>query len=254
MNEGTLLSLRNVGRSFGGLAAVVDVDFDIAVGEICGLIGPNGAGKSTTFNLIAGERTPNSGRLFFAGHDITGAPSYAIARLGIARMFQAVHLFESMTVAENVLIGADPHDRLRLFSSMFHSGSHKRRERAAAEKTQNALALLGLQSVAEKPAASLPFGQQRLVAVARALASEPRLLLLDEPAAGLSATEIEALEQAVQGARAAGITVLVVEHNIAFVMGLCDHVVVMHGGRKIADGTPTEVQGSAAVQEAYLGS
>lgn len=249
-----LLSLHNVGQSFGGLAAVVDVGFDIAVGEICGLIGPNGAGKSTTFNLIAGESAPNSGRLFLAGRDITGMPSHLIARLGIARMFQAVHLFESMTVAENILVGADSHARLRLFSSMLHAGGHWRREHKAADKAHKAMDLLGLHGVAGLNVASLPFGQQRLVAVARALASEPRLLLLDEPAAGLSATEIEALALAVQRTRAAGVTVLVVEHNVAFVMGLCDHVVVMHGGRKIADGTPTEVQASAAVQEAYLGS
>jgi ABC-type branched-subunit amino acid transport system ATPase component len=252
--SGPLLSLRNVGRSFGGLAAVVDVGFDIAVGEICGLIGPNGAGKSTTFNLIAGESAPDSGSLFLAGRDITGMPSHVIARLGIARMFQAVHLFESMTVAENVLVGADSHAHLRLFSSMLHVGGHRHRQQQSASKASKAIDLLGLHDVAEQAAASLPFGQQRLVAVARALASEPRLLLLDEPAAGLSATEIEALALAVQRTRDAGVTVLVVEHNVAFVMALCDHVVVMHGGRKIADGTPAEVQASAAVQEAYLGS
>ena len=199
-----LLSLRNVGRSFGGLAAVVDVGFDIAAGEICGLIGPNGAGKSTTFNLIAGECAPNSGSLVLAGTDITGMPSHAIARLGIARMFQSVHLFESMTVADNILVGADNHARLRLFSSMLHAGDFRRREQKAADKARQAMDLLGLHALADHNAASLPFGQQRLVAVARALASEPRLLLLDEPAAGLSATEIEALALAVQSTRAAG--------------------------------------------------
>jgi len=249
-----LLSLRNVGRSFGGLAAVADVGFDIAAGEICGLIGPNGAGKSTTFNLIAGELTPSAGRLHFAGTDITGMPSHAIARRGIARMFQAVHLFDSMTVAENVLVGADNHARLRLFSSMLHAAGFWQREDEAAAKARKAMDLLGLHGVAMQNAVSLPFGQQRLVAVARALASQPRLLLLDEPAAGLSATEIEALALAVRHTSEAGITVLVVEHNVAFVMDLCDHVVVMHGGRKIADGTPAEVQASAAVQEAYLGN
>jgi branched-chain amino acid transport system ATP-binding protein len=249
-----LLSLRNVGRRFGGLAAVVDVDFEIAAGEICGLIGPNGAGKSTTFNLIAGDIAPSSGQLFFAGRDITGSPSHANARLGIARMFQAIHLFESMTVAENILVGADRRDRLGLVSAVLCTSVHRRRERAAIEMADKAIALLGLQDVAGQPAASLPFGKQRLVGVARALAAEPRLLLLDEPAAGLSEPEIEALANAVQRARTAGVTVLMVEHNVAFVMKLCDHVVAMHDGRKIADGKPAEVQGSAAVQEAYLGT
>ena len=159
-----------------------------------------------------------------------------------------------MTVAENVLVGADNHARLRLVSSMLHAAGFRQREDAAADKARQAMDLLGLHGVAMQNAASLPFGQQRLVAVARALASQPRLLLLDEPAAGLSATEIEALALAVRRTREAGITVLVVEHNVAFVMDLCDHVVVMHGGRKIADGTPAEVQASAAVQEAYLGA
>lgn len=253
MNE-PLLSLRNVGRRFGGLAAVVDVGFDIAAGEICGLIGPNGAGKSTTFNLIAGEHAPDAGRLTFAGNDITGMSSHTIARLGIARMFQAVYLFESMTVADNVLVGADSHAQLRLFSSILHIGGYWRREREAVAKAKKAIDLLGLGAVAAQNAASLPFGQQRLVAVARSLASDPRLLLLDEPAAGLSTTEIEALALAVRRMRDAGITVLVVEHNVGFVMDLCDHVVVLHGGRKIADGSPAAVQASAAVQEAYLGT
>ncbi len=254
MSAGALLSLRNVGKRFGGLAAVVDLGFDIAAREICGLIGPNGAGKSTTFNLIAGELAPNSGQLFFLGRNITGAPSYVVARLGIARMFQAVHLFESMTVGENILVGADRHEQLGFFSSMLRFAGHRRRENAALARAHKATESLGLENIARHPVSSLPFGQQRLVAVARALASEPHLLLLDEPAAGLSAVELEALAYALRRARAAGVTVLLVEHNVEFVTGLCDHIVVMHGGRKIADGTPAEVQSSAAVQEAYLGS
>lgn len=252
--SGGLLSLRNVGKRFDGLEAVAGLELDIAAHEICGLIGPNGAGKSTTFNLIAGELPPNSGQLYFAGLDITGLPSFAVARLGIARMFQGVYLFESMTVGENILVGADRHEQLHLFSRMLHSPRHRTRERAALARARRAIELLGLESIAEQPAASIPFGQQRLVAVARALASEPRLLLLDEPAAGLSTSEIEALANAVRRARAAGVTVLVVEHNVEFVIGLCDHIVVMHEGRKIADGGAAEIQASAAVQEAYLGS
>jgi ABC-type branched-subunit amino acid transport system ATPase component len=254
MSAGALLSLRDVGRRFAGLQAVTELAFDIAAHEICGLIGPNGAGKSTTFNLIAGELAPHTGQLFFSGRDISGLPSYAVARLGIARMFQGVHLFESMTVAENVLVGADRHAPVDLVSSCLHLPRQHRREQAALARAQKAIALLGLQSIAERPAASIPFGQQRLVAVARALAAEPALLLLDEPAAGLSPSEIDALAQAVRRAPAAGVTVLGVEPNVEFVMALCDHIVVMHGGRKIADGSAAEIQASAAVREAYLGS
>jgi len=248
-----LLALRNVSRSFDGVVAVAGLDFAVAPGEICGLIGPNGAGKSTTFNLIAGELAPSDGRLSFAGRDITGAPSHKVARLGIARMFQAVQLFDSMSVGENVLVGADRHHRLELCAGLFHLGGYRRAEREASERAERAMALLGLEDIADEPAASLPFGRQRLVAVARALAAEPRMLLLDEPAAGLSAAESEGLAAAVRRVRAGGVTVLLVEHNVEFVMGLCEHVVAMHGGRKIADGSPRAVRESPAVQEAYLG-
>lgn len=249
-----LLSLQNVERRFGGLTAVADVSFDMADGEICGLIGPNGAGKSTTFNLIAGELTPSSGQLFFAGQNITGAPSYMNARHRIARMFQAVHLFESMTVADNVLVGADDHGRLGCVSAVLRTPAHRRREQAARARADQAIALLRLEDVARQKAASISFGRQRLVGVARALASKPKLLLLDEPAAGLSEQEIEALAETVRKARSDGVSVLIVEHNVEFVMKLCDHVVAMHGGRKIADGTPADVRANATVQEAYLGT
>jgi branched-chain amino acid transport system ATP-binding protein len=254
MSVGPLLSLHSVGRRFGGLAAVTDLSFDIAPGQICGLIGPNGAGKSTTFNLIAGDIPPSAGRLSFFRRDITGAPSYAIARLGIARMFQGVHLFESMTVGSNILIGADRHDQLGFVSAVLHLPSHGRREGAAHRRAQAAVAMLGLEQLVTQRVAGLPFGQQRLVAVARALAAEPRLLLLDEPAAGLAPTEIDALAQAILRARDAGMTMLLVEHNVEFVLGICDHVVVMQGGRKIADGSPKEIRADAVVQEAYLGA
>ena len=254
MRVAPLLSLQAVGRRFGGLAAVSDLSFDIAPGEICGLIGPNGAGKSTTFDLIAGTVSPSAGRLSFVGRDITGTDSHAVARLGIARMFQGVHLFESMTVGGNVLVGADRHDRLGFVSGVLRLPAHRRRERAARARAKTAAAMLGLEPLLARPVAGLPIGQQRLVAVARALASQPRLLLLDEPAAGLSPAEIDALAQAVRQAREAGVTMLVVEHNIDFVLGLCDHVIVMHDGRKIADGNPAEIRASAAVREAYLGA
>ncbi len=253
MSVAPLLSLEAVGRRYGGLAAVSNLTFDIVQGEICGLIGPNGAGKSTTFTLIAGAVLPSTGHLRFVGRDITGTDSHAVARLGIARMFQAVHLFESMTVAGNLLVGADRHDRLGVVSSALRLPAHRRRERVARARAKSAAAMLGLEPLLAQPVAGLPVGQQRLVAVARALASQPRLLLLDEPAAGLSPVEIDALAKAVRQARETGVTMLVVEHNVDFVLGLCDHIVVMHDGRKICDGSPSEIRASAAVREAYLG-
>ena len=254
MSAQPLLALRGVTRSFGGLVAVASLDFDVNDGEICGLIGPNGAGKSTVFNLIAGELVPDAGQLFFAGHDISGLPSHRVGRLGIARMFQDVRLFDSMTVADNVLVGADRHRGLPLLSSIFRTVRYRNDEHAAYRRADKAIALLGLTDVATEPAASLPFGRQRMVGVARALAAEPRLLLLDEPAAGLSASEIEALANAVHEIRQSGVTILLVEHNVEFVLRCCEHVIVVDGGHRIADGTPEEIRRNAVVHEAYLGS
>jgi branched-chain amino acid transport system ATP-binding protein len=249
-----LLSLEEVSRRFGGLAAVTDLSFDVASGEICGLIGPNGAGKSTTFNLITGELQPSNGRVVFLDHDITNALPHVMARMGIARMFQAINLFESMTVGLNVLAGADQHDRLGMVSAALRLPKHYRREAAAIARARASLKLLDLDQVADNEVAALPFGQQRMVAVARALAASPRLLLLDEPAAGLSQVEIDVLERAMRRARDNGVTILMVEHNVEFVLRACDHIVVLQGGRKIADGTPREIRTDAVVQEAYLGA
>jgi branched-chain amino acid transport system ATP-binding protein len=249
-----LLSLHEVSRRFGGLAAVVDLTFDVAPGEICGLIGPNGAGKSTTFNLITGELKPTDGRVVFLGKDITDAPAHVVARMGIARMFQAINLFDSMTVGLNVLVGADRHDRFGLFSAGLRLPQHYRRDATARANAQATLSLLGLDHLTDEAAAGLPFGQQRMVAVARALAAAPRLLLLDEPAAGLSPIEIDVLAEAMQRARDNGVTILLVEHNVEFVLRTCNHIVVLQDGRKIADGTPRDIRSSALVQEAYLGA
>jgi branched-chain amino acid transport system ATP-binding protein len=249
-----ILVLDGVSRHFGGLTALKNVSFSVAAGEICGIIGPNGAGKSTLFNVISGALPPTTGKVIFERRDVTALPMYQRARIGITRTFLLANTFESMSVVENVLVGAEDHARLGLPEALTHLGGY-RRDRAAAEaRAAEAMALAGIDMLAETPAAQLTFGQQRLVVAARALVARPKLLLLDEPAAGLSAGDIDHLCRMVLRARDSGTTVVVVEHNMDVIMRLCEHVVVMHLGEKIGDGTPEEVRRSEQVVEAYLGA
>jgi branched-chain amino acid transport system ATP-binding protein len=248
-----LLSIRGLTRSFGGLVALDNVDLDVEHGEIRGVIGPNGAGKTTLFNLVTGQLACSAGTVRLNGREVTGLPTHEVARLGIIRTFQAVHLFSSMTVAENVLVGAEQHHRLGLWSALTHRGGYRRDRDEALRRAANAMSRLGVDQLAERVVSSLPLGQQRVVATARAMATQPRLLLLDEPAAGLSQSEAEALCEAIVRLRADGATVLLVEHNVDLVMRLCDRVAVLEFGKKIADGTPSQVRGSKTVVEAYLG-
>lgn len=247
---GTVLNVYSISKNFGGLRAVDDVSISLHNQRVHGLIGPNGAGKSTLFGLIAGELRPDSGDVVFCGDNVTDLQMHERARLGMARTFQIANVFESMTVWENILVGAEKHDRLRIAKSIIWRSSPDPEQEARIADT---LELLGIAELADKPASLMTFGQQRLLATARAIVSKPKLLLLDEPAAGLSGPEIEALAAAIKRLSSEDTTVFVVEHNMNLVMQLCAHITVMNLGGKIADGSPDEIKRSKVVSEAYLG-
>lgn len=249
-----ILEARQLQKSFGGVTAVAGIDLAIRCGEIFALIGPNGAGKTTTFNLLSGTHALDQGEIRLNGQPIQGLPPHRIAALGLLRTFQNLQIFNSMTVLENVLVGRHLRTATGFLAAALRLPRVVEEERRARARALEYLDMVGLAARADDPATSLPFGQQRLLEIVRALAAEPRLLMLDEPAAGLNRVETESLDALISRIRASGITVLLVEHDMNLVMGIADRVAVLHYGQKISEGTPAQVQTDECVIGAYLGA
>lgn len=249
----SLLSLQGVTKRFGGLTAVDNVSFTVEEQSIIGLIGPNGAGKTTVFNLITGNYSPADGSVTFNNRSINGHKPHKIIELGIARTFQNIRLFQQMSLLENVLAGRHCRMRAGLFASMFRLPSQRREERDAVERAMRELAFVGLDAEFNNEAGNLSYGNQRLLEIARALASDPKLVILDEPAGGMNDQETAALAELIIAIQKRGITILLIEHDMNLVMKICQKLVVLEYGAKIAEGTPDEIKSNPMVIEAYLG-
>lgn len=249
----TLLEVQDVRRSFGGLVALDRVTFNVAKGQIKGLIGPNGAGKTTLFNIVSGLLQPDAGRVSFKGRTITGLKPYQIARLGISRTFQNPSLFLHMTALENVMVGRHTRSRAEFLRCSLRLPGQPGEERQIQSDAREHLERLGLGTLADMSAGSLAFGQRRMVELARALATEPELLLLDEPASGLNTREKADLGKVIRAIRDQGITILLVEHDMALVMDLSDDILVLHNGTPLAEGPPAKIQNDPEVISVYLG-
>lgn len=250
----SLLSVRGLTKEFGGLAALTDVDVTVEEGEIHGLIGPNGAGKTTMFNLVTGVLEPTFGVIELDGKSTVGKRPHQITRAGVARTFQNIRLFGAMTALENVMVGLDAHHKTGILGAIVRSSTCRREEREGEERAFDLLEQVGITRLANQTARNLSYGDQRRVEIARALATGPKLLLLDEPTAGMNPVEKASLIDVVRRIRSSGITILLIEHDMKVVMGVCDPITVLDFGQKIAEGTPEEVRGNQRVVEAYLGT
>jgi branched-chain amino acid transport system ATP-binding protein len=247
------LDIEHLTMQFGGVVAVNDVTMSVKQGEIHGLIGPNGSGKTTIFNVVSGYYKATSGKVSFEGKTVTGLPAHQITALGFARTFQNLRLFASMTVLDNVLVGMGHHSKTALWQEFFSPAAIQREEKAFTDKAMELLRLLDIEESARKRATSLPYGHQRRVEIARALATRPRIVLLDEPAAGLNEAETEQLREILLKIRDSGVTIFLVEHDMKLVMGICDCITVLDYGKKIAEGTCAAINCDPVVIEAYLG-
>jgi len=253
-NRDPVLEMQNVEKHFGGVHAIDNFSVKIERGQIHGLIGPNGAGKTTIFNNITGIYAPDAGKILFRGYDITGSSPHRVAQLGIGRTFQNIRLFSNLSVMDNVIIASGNDATYNLAEAIFHNKNYKRREQHLQDKAMHLLEIVGLQDKANERASSLPYGHQRKLEIARAMALEPKLLLLDEPAAGMNADESMELVDFVQEIRSRfKITILMIEHHMDVVSNLCDYCTVLNFGKTLAVGTPAEVKSNPEVIRAYLG-
>ncbi len=249
----TILEAQQIAMAFGGVRAIDDVSLSVQAGQVFSIIGPNGAGKTTLFNVFSGLYRPQEGRVRLCGEDVTGLPPHRLARRGLSRTFQNLQIFFRMTALENVMVGRHRHERASVIADVLHIPSVGRQNRKTADAARAALAQVGLKSEADRAASALPYGALKRLEIARALASEPKVLLLDEPAAGCNPVETRELEDIIRAIAKSGITVMLVEHDMKLVMNVSDHIHVLANGRTLAEGRAADIRTNPQVIEAYLG-